>query len=251
MADILPAACCTAPPIVSDYIPTGHTLTITGRDDLPLSLYSTGPAAASKALICIYDIFGMAPNTLQGADVLAKLTGFRIVVPDFFRGRVWDHTNFPPKEGFASLQKWIGGVGEWNKVIRPDLEKVVAALREDGCSDVAVCFFHSVSYAGVAVVEDDHVDFGLLGLRILLWREESDRSDGGRSALQGDCNGPSFSHRAAGREWRQCACLPATEQWRGQEDHERLLGHYPEEAVRGEVLPQGLCTYSHPLRGSL
>jgi hypothetical protein len=46
----------------------------------------TGNLQAKKALVDVYDIFGPAPQTLQGADALAKALDILVVVPDFFRG---------------------------------------------------------------------------------------------------------------------------------------------------------------------
>jgi hypothetical protein len=46
----------------------------------------TGNTASKKALIDVYDIFGPASQTLQGADALAKALDILVVVPDFFTG---------------------------------------------------------------------------------------------------------------------------------------------------------------------
>lgn len=73
-------ACCTLPPVTSDYIPPGTTINI---GDLPV--YETVPNNSKKLLICVYDIFGVHPNIRQVSETLA-LAGFRVVVPDFFRG---------------------------------------------------------------------------------------------------------------------------------------------------------------------
>ncbi len=47
----------------------------------------TGPATATKALITVYDIFGPAPQTLQGADGLAIALGALVIVPDLLEGK--------------------------------------------------------------------------------------------------------------------------------------------------------------------
>jgi hypothetical protein len=61
-----------------------HTLSspyrLTWRTDV------TGNLSRKKALIDVYDIFGPAPQTLQGADALATALDILIVVPDFFKG---------------------------------------------------------------------------------------------------------------------------------------------------------------------
>jgi len=79
----------------------------------------------------------MHANTLQGADVLAAQSGYRIVVPDFLRGQHWDTDNIPPREGRPVLDAWIQKVGSWEK-IRPDLLEVVQRLKDDGATTIAV-----------------------------------------------------------------------------------------------------------------
>jgi dienelactone hydrolase len=74
-------ACSQLPPASSDYKSKGSWDTIAG-----LNTYTTGPADAKRAIIFIYDIFGPAPQTLQGADRLADAIGARVLVPDFFDG---------------------------------------------------------------------------------------------------------------------------------------------------------------------
>ena len=46
----------------------------------------TGNLSSKKALVDVYDIFGPAPQTLQGADALATALDVLVVVPDFFKG---------------------------------------------------------------------------------------------------------------------------------------------------------------------
>jgi len=46
----------------------------------------TGNLESKKAIVDVYDIFGPAPQTLQGADALATALDLIVVVPDFFRG---------------------------------------------------------------------------------------------------------------------------------------------------------------------
>ena len=82
----------------------------------------------------------MHSNTLQGADHLAKVGGYRIVVPDFFRGAAWDPNNIPPREGRPVLNEWIQKVGSWERV-RPGLHAVVQQLKSDGSTAIGVCVF--------------------------------------------------------------------------------------------------------------
>lgn len=76
----LTTACCTLPPVTSDYSPPGTTIQIGD-----LSVYETIANNSKKLLICVYDIFGVHPNLRQVSETIA-LAGFRVVVPDFFRG---------------------------------------------------------------------------------------------------------------------------------------------------------------------
>jgi len=62
-----------------------------------ISIYETLDTTPKGLLIAVYDIFGDTANTRLFSDLLAQAYGFRIVVPDFFRGVPWDHTKWPPK----------------------------------------------------------------------------------------------------------------------------------------------------------
>lgn len=79
----------------------------------------------------------MHNNTLQGADYLAQRCGYKIVVPDFFRGKAWDVNNMPPREGRQVLNAWIQEVGSWEKV-RPTLLAVVEKLKREGATSIGV-----------------------------------------------------------------------------------------------------------------
>lgn len=90
----LPEACCTLPPVSSHYDPQGSEITV-GND---LKIYETKDKSSKVVLICAYDIFGYHPNTKQFADKLNSGGVFRVVMPDFFRGKPFSLENFPPKE---------------------------------------------------------------------------------------------------------------------------------------------------------
>lgn len=47
---------------------------------------TTGQHNSTRALIAVYDIFGFAPQTLQGADLLSYSLDALVLVPDFFKG---------------------------------------------------------------------------------------------------------------------------------------------------------------------
>jgi hypothetical protein len=79
--------------------------------------------------LLIADIFGIQKPTQQGADILATTLGCRLVMPDFFRGKPWELSKFPPPDKDEFL-KWIGAT-QWPQV-EPDLLKVIGHLREEG-----------------------------------------------------------------------------------------------------------------------
>ena len=58
-----------------------------------LSIYETLDKTPRRLLIAVYDIFGDTANTRLFADFIAETYGFRVIVPDFYRGEPWDNTN--------------------------------------------------------------------------------------------------------------------------------------------------------------
>ncbi|KAK7740566.1 hypothetical protein SLS53_005410 [Cytospora paraplurivora] len=119
-------ACKEIPPVSESYTEKGQYETFDG-----LKTYVTGPADATRAVIDIYDIFGFASQTLQGADRLAEHIGDALVlVPDLLEGSYAEHGWIPPdtpekQEAFgrllagpADIQRavgrllWVGCAGE-------------------------------------------------------------------------------------------------------------------------------------------
>lgn len=47
-------ACCTIPPVKSDYTPKGSYAAYGGYN----KVYVTGPPSTETAIVCVYDIFG-------------------------------------------------------------------------------------------------------------------------------------------------------------------------------------------------
>lgn len=82
MSPSVPESCCNRTAASYNYTPEGLYTTIAG-----LNIYTTGPSNATRAILLIYDIFGLANQTLQGADILAKSTDSLVLVPDFFHGQ--------------------------------------------------------------------------------------------------------------------------------------------------------------------
>ena len=76
-------ACCKIPPVqIKGYSAKGKYLGWDGHQ-----IFVTGDESATKAIFYIYDIFGYTPQTLQGADIIAKAGNYLVIMPDFFRGK--------------------------------------------------------------------------------------------------------------------------------------------------------------------
>lgn len=50
-------ACCSIPPVHSDYVPKGSYRALAGMD----RVYVTGPQSSDIAIVSVYDIFGYVP----------------------------------------------------------------------------------------------------------------------------------------------------------------------------------------------
>ncbi|KAG5188506.1 Alpha/Beta hydrolase protein [Tribonema minus] len=115
-----PACCKAGPPISSDYEPKGTIATI---GDQEVYFSGSGP----RAICIVYDIFGLSPQAKQVCDKLAD-AGFSVAMPDFARGQPWLLENFPPKDQ-GEFMAWVGK-HDFDAVIRPDMERVQAHMRE-------------------------------------------------------------------------------------------------------------------------
>jgi len=92
---------------------------------------ATGSQTATKAIIDIYDIFGPAPQTLQGADLLAQALNALVLVPDFLEGEyaqgAWFHN---PTEEQAKLKSaFMARAGKFGELVQK-LGKVVEEGKE-------------------------------------------------------------------------------------------------------------------------
>ncbi|KAI2694763.1 hypothetical protein CBS147372_9602 [Penicillium roqueforti] len=85
-------ACRTIPPVVF----TGYTANGQYEDIAGIKTYVTGPSNATIGLLGVYDIFGLAIQTLQGADRLASQLDATVLIPDFFHGDAVQPAWFPP-----------------------------------------------------------------------------------------------------------------------------------------------------------
>ncbi|KAF7725570.1 hypothetical protein EC973_009525 [Apophysomyces ossiformis] len=124
-------ACCTIPPVASSYEAKG---TIEHYGDLPV--YTVGAKDAKKAIVVIYDIFGFHSNTKQFCDILANHGGYKVVLPDFFRGDGWDFS----RGGMPEIKAWLDDIGTF-AVIFPQLERVREALQAQGVTTAGIAGF--------------------------------------------------------------------------------------------------------------
>jgi len=124
---------CLKRAVDSDYIPRGHIINI---GNLPV--YEAADNLDKKRLvIAIYDIFGLShPNMKQVTDHVAlQNDGFRTVMPDFFRGESWDlNTPIDP----IDLAAFLDRVGDWERIIKPDLINVVLHYQGLGVEEFAI-----------------------------------------------------------------------------------------------------------------
>ncbi|KAI0733977.1 hypothetical protein C8Q72DRAFT_505666 [Fomitopsis betulina] len=135
------AACCSIPPVKSDYTPKGTYKSYAGFD----KIYVTGKPSpnGNLAFICVYDIFGFKPQTQQGADILAEQLNAHVLMPDFFEpAGAWPQDKFPPKtdEEKARLQQFFGGTANPQNGATK-LLKVGQALKQDGAKFVGAFGF--------------------------------------------------------------------------------------------------------------
>ncbi|KDQ20454.1 hypothetical protein BOTBODRAFT_40628 [Botryobasidium botryosum FD-172 SS1] len=127
-------ACCALPAVVeTGYEPKGS---ITAYDTFDKT-YVIAPEGARSAIIIVYDIFGISPQIMQGADIVSKALNAKVVVPDFFRGNERDVNNYPPKtpEGQAERKAFFEDAADVQKRL-PELISVARALRKEGFEKV-------------------------------------------------------------------------------------------------------------------
>lgn len=141
-------ACCKLAPVSHEYIPKGKYESIAGFhtckyafvrlgqvSDAIFRLLTTlsdvvGPEEANKGIIDAYDVFGMSPQTIQGADRLSAHTGAIVLIPDFFHGDKLDKTIIPPdtpgkKEQVGAFMKNVADIQK-NTQCLLEIRKVVA-----------------------------------------------------------------------------------------------------------------------------
>ncbi|KFX97198.1 hypothetical protein O988_04970 [Pseudogymnoascus sp. VKM F-3808] len=104
-------ACCSIPPILSEkeYKAKGAFETIDS-----IKTYVTGSPDATIGIFVVADIFGYYPQTLQGADILASTSAYRVFVPDFFDNDPCPREWYPPTSATADkLGNWFKQHGDF------------------------------------------------------------------------------------------------------------------------------------------
>ncbi|KAJ5600967.1 hypothetical protein N7450_002034 [Penicillium hetheringtonii] len=90
--------------------------------------YVTGNTDSTIGLVDIYDIFGLASQTIQGADLLAARLNAVVVIPDFFKGEALEHSVIPPDTD--EKKKRIGDFLATNANIERNVCVLLAAMPE-------------------------------------------------------------------------------------------------------------------------
>lgn len=141
-------ACCALPPVSAEYTPKGYYETIAGLKTckliisrLPVVIFSHSsnppsdvvkpPCTPQRAIIEVYDVFGLAPQTIQGADRLSAATNSVVLIPDWFKGDYCKASWFGPSataEDKAALDGFV------QRQVRLDatVEKLVEVRKEVG-----------------------------------------------------------------------------------------------------------------------
>ncbi|EGV63676.1 hypothetical protein PSN45_004279 [Yamadazyma tenuis] len=109
-------SCCTEK-ILHEGTPAGSYSTVHGLDT-----YVTGDVTNKKILVIITDIFGYKlNNVLLLADQLAKLGGYKVLIPDIFDGDIFVAGN--------DVQAWFPKHSE--SIVAPIINDFLKKLKED------------------------------------------------------------------------------------------------------------------------
>ncbi|KAJ6519444.1 Alpha/Beta hydrolase protein [Mycena sanguinolenta] len=134
------AACCSIPPVQSEYTPKG---TFKSVGDFKKVYVTGGPS--DNAIVCVYDIFGYFPQTQQGADIISAALKTVVYMPDFFEppGKgPFPAADFPPTtdEGKKALQEFFGGTANPGEAVKK-LTAFAQALKAGGAKKVGAYGF--------------------------------------------------------------------------------------------------------------
>ncbi|RDB29046.1 putative AIM2 family protein C30D10.14 [Hypsizygus marmoreus] len=132
-------ACCTIPPVQSDYAPEGSFKPFGNFK----RVYITGPENSETKIVCVYDIFGYFPQTQQGADIIASALNATVYMPDFFEPDApFPAEKYPPKtsQDKADIQAFFGGTASPPVAIEK-LTKFGETLRASGAKKIGAYGF--------------------------------------------------------------------------------------------------------------
>jgi len=153
-------ACCSIPPVKSNYTPKGIYEAYAGFK----KVYITGPPKRSDmAIVAVYDIFGFKPQTQQGADMLATAMNATVFMPDFFEpDEPFPVDRFPPEsdKDKEDLQKFFSGPADVQNAVK-SLNRVGEALKKDGAKWIGA---YGMCWGGKVVIlagQDDSIFNGI------------------------------------------------------------------------------------------
>ncbi|KAK6535869.1 hypothetical protein TWF281_000119 [Arthrobotrys megalospora] len=107
-------ACLCTPSVLSEgYAAQGEFQEVGG-----LKLYLTGPSTSKSAIIFIYDAYGYSDQVLVAADLLSKLSGALVIMPDILAEaaippRYQSLDQVSEEEKNALLGKFMGKINEF------------------------------------------------------------------------------------------------------------------------------------------
>ena len=118
--------------------------------------YVVGPYKAKAGIVVVSDIFGMQPNSMRFADLLAE-NGYLVVMPDFFGERAWPVEDWPADfegERWKAHTKWRRNMDNF----KPRMNRAVESLRQMGCvkvGAVGMCWGATLSFllSGEGVID--------------------------------------------------------------------------------------------------
>jgi len=108
-------------PVEGNYTPTGTFYTVDN-----MSVYETVNKTSKRILIAAYDISGLNNNIQQIADKMAEGFGFKIIVPDYFRGQVCVGCPFDEVE----TNRFIAELGNWTVTAERDTRMLMDHYRQ-------------------------------------------------------------------------------------------------------------------------
>jgi len=142
-----------------DYVPRGRIINI---GNLPV-YEAIDNLNSNRMLIVIHDIFGFSSSNLrQITDVMAlQSSGYRAVMPDFFRGEGWDRTQpVDPNNHPPALTQFLLRVGDWESIIRPDIINVLRFYQSQGVQHFAIlglCWGGRIATLSASELHDEFI----------------------------------------------------------------------------------------------